>query len=453
VLNWMTNHEQVLFPEEMNFPFPAITPDQVRVKPYQPDTPEMRADLAREYNANTLMDRQIGEKLKELERDGLAENTIIFYYGDNGGITARSKRFMQDNGTHVPLIVYFPPKWQHLAPAAPGSRISAPVHFTDIPATILALAGVPRPEYMQGIPFAGDPDAKPRQFVLCTRDRMDDFHDMIRAVTDGRWRYVRNFRPDIPYVQPISYMFMARGYQSWAQLAREGKLTPQTAQFWGRKPPEELYDCETDPHNVVNLAKDPAHAERLQTMRKWMYDQMVANFDNGLLPEHHALEGYDASRRPGAWDVAKTLDAAIMASDSNPKNLDSLMQAAQNESMPVRWWAVAGLGLLKTQAESAQPLLSKLAEADPSFDVRLAAIYALSQTGHTEKALDNIRTMIQKRQSPNSFATVLYWMGEAARPLLPDLNEALSNSGKSPVMNYVLDTLEGRQQPLVYPGY
>lgn len=465
VFNYGVCHESCLFPKERAFAFPPTDPARVRVKPYQPDTPEIRADLAREYDCVAEMDRQIGEKLKELEADGLAEDTIVFYYGDNGGITARSKRFMQDNGTHVPLIVYFPPKWQHLAPAAPGSRVSAPVHFVDFPATVLALAGVPRPASMQGVPFAGDPDAKPRQFVLCTRDRMDADHDMTRAVTDGRWRYIRNFRPDIPYVEALPYTFNARGYQSWAQLAAEGKLTPRTAQFWGRKPPEELYDCVPDPHNVVNLAADAAHAQRLQVMRKWMCEQMVANRDNGLLPEGCDLEGYNASRRPGAWDAARTLDTAIMASDSDPKHVDKLMQAATDESMPVRWWAVIGLGILGPQAQGAQPLLDRLAAGDGSPYVRVAAAYALAQHGLPGKALPGLTKEALADDSPwaaLAALTALCRMGEAAYPVLSELKARVPQlaqaNPKPAVSEYliqlsrrIIDVAAGRKQALVYP--
>jgi len=151
VFNDMTTHESCLFPEtEVLLDFTPLDPAKVRIPPYQPDTPEMRADWARYYNHMRLMDEHIAARLRQLEEDGLADNTIIFYYGDNGGVLPRSKRFLQMSGTRVPLIVYYPPKWRHLAPAAPGSRISAPVSFVDFAPTVLSLAGVKAPDYMQG---------------------------------------------------------------------------------------------------------------------------------------------------------------------------------------------------------------------------------------------------------------------------------------------------------------
>ena len=131
---------------------------------------------------------------------------------------------------------------------------------------------------------------------------MDERYDMMRSVMDGRWLYIRNYRPDLPYVQPLEYMFQARGYQSWARGGREGQLTPATAQFWGQKPTEELYDMDADPDNVNNLAADPAHRETLEADARGACGSACWTIkDNGFLPEGSALEGYDASHTPGAY--------------------------------------------------------------------------------------------------------------------------------------------------------
>jgi arylsulfatase A-like enzyme len=296
VFNHEVTHESCMFPEQpAKLGFTPTDPTQVRVPQYQPDTPEIRADWARYYDQLALMDSQVGAKLKSLADDGLAENTIVFYYADNGGVLPRSKRFLQASGTHVPLIVYFPPKWRHLAPAPPGARLSQPVSFVDFAPTVLSLGGVKIPDYLPGRAFAG-PKVRTNEFVFCTRDRMDERYDMMRSVMDSRWLYIHNYRPDLPYVQPLEYMFKARGYQSWARLARAGKLTAATAQFWGAKPTEELYDLAADPDNVKNLAGDPAHRTTLERMRDALKQHTLEIVDNGFLPEGSALEGYEASR-------------------------------------------------------------------------------------------------------------------------------------------------------------
>ena len=465
VYNHEMTHESCLFPNDMRSPqVPPTDPARVRVRPYQPDTPEVRADLARQYDCIAEMDRQCGLKLKALEEAGLAEDTIVFYYGDNGGITPRSKRFLQDTGTHVPLIAYFPPKWRHLAPAAPGSRLAAPVHFVDFAATILAVAGVPRPSYLQGIPFAGDTGAKPRTYAFCSRDRMDERYDMVRSVTDGQWLYIRNFRPEIPYVEPLSYMFRARGYQTWARLAEEGKLTPATAQFWGRKPSEEFYDLRNDPDNVMNLADKAEHAERLAKMRQAMMDQMIENRDNGLLPEGCEEEGYEASRRSGAWPVERVLATAMLASANEAAKLPALVKASEDASMPVRWWAALGCGILGKKAVAAEPVLKKMMD-DPSGFVRVAAADALARQGRVDLALPVLEKAMMDLDAPwcsLQACNALDRLGEAARPVLPSVqaliklnaqDESFSKPQAYPrrILGHLQDVLEGRAKPLARP--
>ena len=462
VFNHEACHESCLFPPEKRFAGLTPTdPARVRVRPYQPDTPEVRADLARQYDALAEMDRQCGEKLRALGEGGVAEDTIVFYFGDNGGIAPRSKRFLQDSGTRVPLIVYFPPKWRHLAPAAPGARIESPVHFVDFAATVLSLAGVPQPPFMQGIPFAGRAKAAPRAYAFCSRDRMDERYDMARSVTDGQWLYIRNFRPEIPYVEPLSYMFRARGYQSWARLAEEGKLTPATALFWGRKPSEELYDLKADPDNVVNLAGRADQAERLARLRGALAAHMAEIRDNGLLPEGCDEEGYEASRKPGAWPVERTLETALLASDQKPANLPALVKAAGDEAMPVRWWAAIGLAILGERAAGAAPALEKLAR-DPSGFVRVAAADALARQGRLDLALPALEKAMLDLDSPwcaLQACNALDRLGEAARPLLPSVraltkrvaqDEGFSKPQAYPrrILGHLLDVLEGRAKPL-----
>jgi arylsulfatase A-like enzyme len=243
VFNHEVTHESCLFPEkDIPFDFKPTDPQQVRLPSYVPDTPEMRADWARYYDHMTVMDQQIAAKLKDLKNAGLADDTIVFYYSDNGGVLPRSKRFLQESGTHVPLIVYFPPKWRHLAPAPPGSRLKEPVSFVDFAPTILSLAGIKIPDYMQGRAFLG-PARATNDFVFLTRDRMDERYDMMRSVADSRWLYIRNYRPDLPYVQPLEYQFRARGYQSWRESRvkdNSPKLRPNSG---GRNLPKSCTIC------------------------------------------------------------------------------------------------------------------------------------------------------------------------------------------------------------------
>ncbi len=433
VFNFGITHESCLFPEtDVRLPFEATRPDAVPLPPYHPDTPELRADWARYYDHMALLDRQVGEKRAELEQAGLGGNTIIFYFSDNGGVLPRSKRFLQHSGIHVPLIVYFPPKWRHLAPAAPGGRIARPVTFIDFAPTVLALAGVPVPDYMKGRPFAGP---GPRDFhdeVICTRDRMDERYDLMRAAVDGRWLYIRNFRPDLPYVQPLTYMMRARGYQSWARLARANRLTPDTSRFWGPKPAEELYDLAADPHNLRNLAADPAHRETRERLRAALRREVVATVDNGFMPEGSPHEGYDASRRPGVFPVAQVFDLAVTAADGAPAGLPRLTAALTDEHEAMRWWAAQGCTLRGAAAAPARDALVRCARNDVSGAVRVAAAEALARvTGGTDETLPVLEAAV--RQMGDAAMTALQALNVAARleaqgrPLVEALKPFMKN--------------------------
>jgi arylsulfatase A-like enzyme len=463
VFNHEVTHESCLFPEkELPLDFPSTDPGDVRIPPYQPDTPEMRADWARYYNHIRLVDGQIAAKLQELADAGLAEDTIVFYYADNGGVLPRSKRFLHESGTHVPLIVYFPPKWRHLAPAAPGTRIKQPVHFIDFAPTVLSLAGVDVPDSMQGRAFAGPARGEPNEFVFCARDRMDERYDMVRSVVDSRWLYIHNYRPDLPYMQRVLYQFRARGYQSWARVAAEGKLAPATAQFWGEKPTEELYDTATDPDNIHNLAASPAHQAMLERLRAALKRQVLLTYDNGFLPEGSALEGYEASRAPGAWPVERVFDLAGLASERDVANLPKLIDALDDSSEPIRWWAAQGCTMLGEQAATAEAALRRRLE-DDSGAVAIAAAEALAALGKPEPALPVLEHWLQQDANPAfalQAANVLGRLGERARGSLPAMKAAAASivarkNGTYPqlhdLLKYTIDVLEGRTPETVYP--
>jgi arylsulfatase A-like enzyme len=465
VFNHEVTHESCLFPvEELPLSFPATDPARVRVPPYQPDTPAVRADWARYYNHMTLLDQQMAAKIKDLDVQSLGDNTIIFYYGDNGGVLPRSKRFLELSGTHVPLLIYFPPKWQHLAPGRPGARIAEPVCFADFAPTVLSLCGVKVPGYMQGRALAGPAKAAAHEFVCCSRDRMDERYDMMRSAMDGRWLYVRNYRPDLPYVQFLAYQFQARGYQSWAEMARQGKLTPATRMFWGEKPAEELYDVRSDPDNVHNLAGDPAHARDLQRMQAALRRWMLEINDNGFIPEGSPLEGYDASRRAGAYPIARVIDLAELASRRDPSQLARLVAALDDSCEAIRWWAAQGCAMLRGRAAPAESSLRRrLADSSPA--VQIAAAEALARLGRTDAALPVLEHWLQSADQPIfalQAANVLERLGDAARPSLPTMECVLAatTAEKGPAnprqfLHRSLDrttaVLTGRAHALVYP--
>ncbi len=362
----------------------------------------------------------------------------------------------------MPLIVYFPPKWRHLAPAIPGSRSKDPISFVDFAPTVLSLLGLDIPKYMQGGPFAGPAKARPNAYVYCTRDRMDERYDMMRSVMDSRWLYIRNFRPDLAYVQPLTYMFTARGYQSWAVAAAEGKLTAATAQFWGPKPVEELYDMDADPDNVTNLAADPAQRTALSTMRAALGERVLAIQDNGFIPEGSPLEGFEASRRPGAYPIERVLEMARLASDRDPANLPKLVDALDDPCEPIRWWAAQGCTMLAARAATAEKSLRGRLD-DESGAVQVAAAEALAALGKDEPALPVLGHWLQQPASPAfrlQAANVVDRLGQRALSLLPVLKQTAETDSPEPgpagqyarAARHSIAVLEGKTPPLVYPA-
>ncbi|MEP0844134.1 MAG: sulfatase-like hydrolase/transferase, partial [Phycisphaerae bacterium] len=361
-------------------------PARVRVPAYHPDTPEVRQDWAQYYDRLAEMDAQVGAKLRELEQAGLAEDTIVFYYGDHGPGLPRCKRAACDSGLHVPLIVYVPPKLRALAPRdyAPGGRIDRLVSFVDLAPTVLSLAGVRPPAWMQGRAFMGPFEAPPPEFLFGLRGRMDERHDLVRSVRDQRYVYVRNFMPHRPHGQHVAYMFLTPTTQVWKQMYDQGRLTAVQEYFWGPKAPEELYDLRSDPDEVANLAESPDHQEVLGRMRRALREQMLAVRDVGLLPEglmHERSRGstpYDYGHDAGGYDLKRVLAAAELASSLEPAVLPELRKAMTGDAdAAVRYWGAMGVLIRGQDAalSAADDLRKALGDASPH--VRIAAAEAL----------------------------------------------------------------------------
>lgn len=287
VINLTTTHESQIrgkFGETLHDPAKAQLP------PYIPDTPVTRRDWARYADLLTTLDRQVTAILDQLAADGLADDTIVFFWGDHGQGLPRGKRWLYDSGTSTPLIIRWPGKLK------PGSVCDDLVCFLDFAPTMLRLAGAEVPSHLHGqvlppieklITATGSrPSAFGREFIFGHRDRMDETYDLIRSARDTRFKYLRNFAPERPYAQNITYMNQMPSMREWRRLNAEGMLTgAQALHFRKTKPVEELFDTEADPHEVVNLADRPEHAEQLKRMRAALERWQEDVGDSGLVPE------------------------------------------------------------------------------------------------------------------------------------------------------------------------
>lgn len=381
-------------------------PEEVPIPPYHPATQAIKHDWAQYYDKVEDMDAWVGEKLRELEESGLAESTIVFYYGDNGGVLPRSKRYVYETGTRVPLIIRIPEKFKHLFPAKKsGSKINRLVSFVDLAPTLLSIAGINIPDYYQGNAFLGSQKTEDPEYAFMFRGRMDERYDMSRAVRDSKYRYIRNYMPHRIYAQHLEYLWRAPSTRSWEQAYLSGNCNETQSVFWNSKPAEELYDTENDPWEVNNLATDPAYADIVNRMRTANREWMTRVKDAGFIPEADRVRRtgempvYDYIRTSG-FDLETVIKAAETASFGNVENLTLFQSYLKNEESSIRYWGATGLLILGEKAEPAKKeLLISLNDSSP--DVVSVAAEALYNLGETEAAK---AALLEVLENPNEFA-------------------------------------------------
>ncbi len=260
IINFTITHESQVWARK-DQPL-LVDPKSVRIPPFYPDTETVRRDIARTYSNIVEMDKLVGQVLAELEEDGLLDKTIIFFYSDHGSGLPFYKRELYDRGLKVPLIIRYPDK------AGAGTWNDELVSFVDFAPTLLSLAGIPIPGHMQGQAFLGNQKSTARKYIFAARDRMDSEYDLVRAVSDGRYKYIRNYQPHKPVMQDIEFRKNIPMMQELLTLYKEGKLYgPQLLWFRKDKPVEELYDTKTDPFELVNLVEHATLANKLEELR------------------------------------------------------------------------------------------------------------------------------------------------------------------------------------------
>ena len=368
-------------------------PSKMELPPYHPDLPEVRSDWARLYDNITTMDKQAGDLLKELEQSGLKDNTIVFFYGDHGGVLPRSKRFIFNTGTQVPFITRIPELYKDLSPGTPGNKNERLVSFVDLAPTLLSLAGLPKPDNMQGDVFLGEYMDKEPDYVYFFRGRMDERYDIMRGITDGHYRYIINFMPHRPYAQHISYLWLAASMQVWEKTYRDSLCNNIQSRFFDTKLFEELYDTKADPWEVNNLAGYQEHADVLKKMRQVMKNNILKLNDGGFIPEGEyaniestSLYNYFQS---DDYKLEEILDVASIAAKGDKQKLDFMIESLKSPNQYIRYWAATGCAILGEDAKKAKKELESCL-TDESPDVRIAAAESLYQIGGKQEAINTL---------------------------------------------------------------
>lgn len=391
VFNILLTHESQLFAHQ---PGPKrLAPADIQLPPYVPDLPEMRSDFARYHDRVTAMDKRVGELVDELAKAGLADDTIVIYNSDHGGVTPRGKRYLEETGVRVPLVVRVPAKWRHLVPFAPGSRVDEPVSFVDFLPTFLSLTGITIPDYLQGRAFLGSQRKEPAkdEMEFLFADRFDEVYGLRRGLTNGRWKYLRRFTPLLPAAPYSFYAYGVPSWAAWEKAWKDGKLSGYHRDIWeSRHDTEELYDLTQDPWEMHNLAHDANYRDKLLALRSRLQTTMGAAHDAGIVPEplFGLLRGKGALAdvlQSSSFGYDRVLEIAFAASQRDLQQLPKLQAALTADNPVTRYWAICGFSILGKSAADQSGLLEPLLK-DPVSVNRSAAAFALWHLGRTDLA-------------------------------------------------------------------
>lgn len=410
-----------------------IDPADIRVPAFHPDTPEVRQDWAQHYDKVTEADADAGRHLQELADAGLADDTIVFYYGDHGSGMPRGKRWPSNFGLHVPMVVYFPEKWRHLAPPEykPGGQSDRMVDFVDLAPTLLSLAGIKPPQWMQGTAFAGEFVGNAPRYMFGERGRMDERMDYVRSVTDGRFIYMRNFYPHVSAAQRVDYQFQTPTTRIWHDLFVAGKTNTAQSIFWKTpKDPEELYDLENDPDEVRNLANDPQYLKTLRRLRNALREHMLQVRDICMLPESemHRRSAdstpYELARDRQRYPLERILETAELASSLVDSANEQLAARHSDPDSGVRYWAALGM-LMRGEdgfKYGSDHLRSALQDDSPA--VRIVAAEALGRFGNAADQ-DQARETLAALAPPATNGVLVSMAALAAIEALGDAGKPL----------------------------
>ena len=409
-----------------------INPDDVEIPPYYPDTPIVRNNIASLYTQVHIMDKKFQEIINQLEEDGLRENTIIFFYSDHGTGLPRGKGYLHDTGIKVPLIIEFPEKYKHYSPAKAGAFSDELVNFIDFPPTVLSLTGIDPPKHMQGNPFLGQYKKDSNDYVVSIRDRRDEVLMFSRSIRTDKYHYIRNFLPHRPRMQRNFYSEITPIRQELRRLDNLGLL--QSNEDWLMEdsvPVDELYDTETDPHELNNLAQEAEHLEIMELLKRNLFSWMVETKDLGLVPEYEMIEkskdGAPYDTFSGNFDPKPILDL-VDKIGRGKQHIDSFNFALQSSNPVYRYWGATGLAALGQNAVESKELLQSTLN-DPVPYVRFAASEAICNIGYPRQGVEILSKGLDSESVVNQLhaSQILMAVGKNAAFALPKMKIAIDN--------------------------
>ncbi|MFY0607691.1 MAG: sulfatase [Cyclobacteriaceae bacterium] len=397
----VTHESRLHFPEEDLVSKPTDhSVEESFVLPNHPNTEIFRYTNARYRDLMERMDSLVGEVVSKLEADGLLENTLIFYYGDHGGVLPGSKGYLYETGLHVPMVMYVPEQYQYLVNQQIGSSSDQFVSFVDLAPTVLDLAGIKIPKQMDGTSIL----KTPKNVAFGYADRFDEKYDMARSVRSGDLKYIRNFVPYLPDGLMNNYRYKQLAYQDWVTAYKEGSLSKVQSTFFESKPAELLFDLRVDPYETNNLANHPEYKGELLRMRSLLFDWIKEMPDLSFFPEHILLE--EAITNPVSFgqshkrEISKYLSIANIQLAQPEERLGKIKEALDASDPIEKYWAL--IGSCSMLGFSDEEMVSKIKEI------------ASGQDDSYVRAQATLFLVISENLKPNAISQLLY---EAESPM------------------------------------
>ncbi len=323
-----------------------VEPGNLEIPDFYRNSPEMQKNISRVYNSISLMDKEFGEWMKRLEKDGLKDSTIIFCFSDHGQGITRSKGSALATGYKVAFVAWFPPMYKHLSPWGSGVITDELVSFDDFAPTMLKLCGVALPDYMKGRVFAGTKPDNARQYVFPALDRTDESSELSRSVSDGRYLYTRVFMPFQPFVRWNMYYDMSDLQQQIRAEYNAGKMNKVQKIMFEPRQSEYLFDLKNDKWETQNLAQKSEFRTKLTELRSALVNELIEKRDAHFMPEYSYIQQNKMpvvlASNNTEYPVAAIISTAMLVGEGK-EALKQQMQKMNDGNKYIRYWAAVGL--------------------------------------------------------------------------------------------------------------
>ncbi|SIO02728.1 sulfatase family protein [Algoriphagus halophilus] len=408
VFNIGVSHESSLhFSEEKMKTTPTKTDlSSFSIQPNHPDTELFRYTNSYYRDKIIEMDQRVGEVIRELENDGLLENTFIFYFGDHGGVLPGSKGYLYETGLHVPMVVHVPEKYKNLAQIGEQGKVNGFVSFIDLGPTVLQLAGIKTPDGMDGMPFLGADVTKEmiasRNTSFSYADRFDEKYDMVRAIRKGKYKYIRNYQSFNFDGMMNNYRYIQLAYQEWEELYKKGALNEVQAAFFKPKEVEMLFDVESDPYETVNLISDPTYRKIVEDLRMELNNWLQEMPDLSFYPEHVLID--QAFSNPTDFGIAHQKDIQRYIEIANwsilpfEKVENFLKTSLMSKDPWERYWGLITSSNFGPEAKNLSPLISEISKEDEELINRVRAAEFLAISNQTDPSQVMVESLYQSKK-------------------------------------------------------